>query len=239
MAEYQRTFSLIFRNSHKDFFSRTIKLKQERTKMYYESLDFSEILGVEGLSDELLENHFKLYRGYVEKTNEILSLLDEYAGSDEAKKIQFVEARRRLGWELNGMRLHEYYFENMTKKPVEFNKESDLYKQIEADFGSFEDWKKDFQAAGMMRGVGWAILYYDLEYGRLLNMWIGEHNSNHLAGGVPLLIMDVWEHAYMVDYGLKKDAYIDAFMKAIDWEMVLARFGESTEEVLEEEAIEV
>ncbi|MDP3103294.1 MAG: Fe-Mn family superoxide dismutase, partial [Candidatus Methanoperedens sp.] len=100
---------------------------------------------------------------------------------------------------------------------------SNLSKKIAADFGSYENWEKDFRATGAMRGIGWIVLYHDAAAGRLFNTWINEHDAGHLSGATPLLVMDVFEHAYMVDYGLKKADYIEAFFKAIDWAAVGAR----------------
>lgn len=132
---------------------------------------------------------------------------------------QYAELKRRFGWEWNGMRLHEYYFGNMIKGGRAIDKNSDLYKKIVKDFGSYENWEKDFKAIGMMRGIGWAMLYYDTAAGRLLNVWINEHDVGHLSGASPILIMDVFEHAFMIDYGVKKADYIESFFKAIDWKI--------------------
>jgi Fe-Mn family superoxide dismutase len=120
------------------------------------------------------------------------------------------------------MRLHEYYFENMTKNKVELNKDSAFYKKIQEDFGSWENWKKDFKSTGAMRGIGWAILYYDPVAKKLFNTWINEHDVGHLAACPIILIMDVFEHAFMIDYGLKRADYIEAFFNAIDWSIVIS-----------------
>jgi Fe-Mn family superoxide dismutase len=114
------------------------------------------------------------------------------------------------------MRLHEYYFENLGgKKPLD--KYGPLGKQMQCDFGNYEAWEKDFKATGAMRGIGWAVLYQDNTNQRLFNCWINEHDVAHPAGCVPVLIMDVFEHAFMIDYGLKRADYIESFFKNIDW----------------------
>jgi len=115
------------------------------------------------------------------------------------------------------MRLHEYYFGNMTMGGKAIDKSSNLYKKIASDFGSYENWEKDIKITGAMRGIGWVMLYYGPWADRLFNAWINEHNGDHLCGASPLLVMDVFEHAYMFDYGLKRTDYIEAFFKAIDW----------------------
>jgi len=126
------------------------------------------------------------------------------------------------------MRLHEYYFENMTKNKVELNKDSAFYRKIQEDFGSWENWEKDFKSTGAMRGIGWAVLYYDPIAKKLFNTWINEHDVGHIAACPIILIMDVFEHAYMIDYGLKRADYIEAFFNAIDWNVVITRFESTT-----------
>ena len=187
--------------------------------MTYEAKDFSDILGTEGFSDTLLNNHFKLYQGYVANTNKVTDILKKA----EPGSPQYAELKRRFGWEFNGMRLHEYYFGNLSKEKKAVNKESTLYKTIEKEFGSFEEWEKDFRATGSMRGIGWVILYYDRQTERLFNVWIDEHGLNHLSGEQPLLVMDVFEHAFLTDYGLKRGDYINAFMNAVNWDEVEKR----------------
>jgi len=185
--------------------------------MTYEAKNFDNLLGTKGLSDQLLKNHFTLYQGYVTNTNKVADALSTMAKEGKTATPEYAELKRRFGWEFNGMRLHEYYFGNIIKGGKSIDKNTNLYKKIVAEFGSYENWEKDFKATGAMRGIGWVILYYDGTEGRLFNTWINEHDTGHLSGAKPLLVMDVFEHAYMVDYGLKKADYIEAFFKAIDW----------------------
>jgi Fe-Mn family superoxide dismutase len=185
--------------------------------MAYEAKNFESLLGTKGFSDQLLKNHFTLYQGYVTNTNKVADTLSAMAKEGKTGTPEYAELKRRFGWEFNGMRLHEYYFDNMTKGGKAIDKNTNLYKKIAADFGSYETWEKDFKATGAMRGIGWVILYYDGTEGRLFNTWINEHDVGHLSGAKPLIVMDVFEHAYMIDYQLKKADYIEAFFKAIDW----------------------
>ena len=185
--------------------------------MTYEAKNFEGLLGTKGLSDQLLKNHFTLYQGYVTNTNKVADALLAMAKDGKTATPEYAELKRRFGWEFNGMRLHEYYFENIVKDGKAIDKKTNLYKKIVSEFGSYENWEKDFKATGAMRGIGWIILYYDALEGRLFNTWINEHDVGHLCGAMPLIIMDVFEHAYMIDYGLKKADYIEAFFKAIDW----------------------
>ncbi len=191
--------------------------------MPYEAKDYSRLLGTPGFSDQLLNNHFTLYQGYVKNTNLLLEKLDALLKSDQTATPEYAELSRRLGWEFNGMRLHEYYFENMNREGGERNDSSPLAKRVIDEFGSFDLWEKDFKAVGAMRGIGWVVLYDDPQ-GCMFNMWINEHDIGHLAGCTPLLVMDVFEHAFMIDYGLKRADYIAAFFKTIDWGVVERRF---------------
>jgi Fe-Mn family superoxide dismutase len=192
----------------------------------YEPKNFDQLLGLKGFSDQLLKNHFTLYQGYVSNTNKLAEALSTLLKEGKVGTPEYAEIKRRFGWEFNGMRLHEYYFGNMTKKAVEFDKNSRLAKKIADDFGSFESWEKDFRATGALRGIGWVILYFDSMAGRLFNVWVNEHDVGHLSGAVPILVMDVFEHAYMIDYGLKRAEYIEAFFKAVNWPSVVERFDE-------------
>ncbi|MCE8426734.1 MAG: hypothetical protein J5U17_13260 [Candidatus Methanoperedens sp.] len=185
--------------------------------MAYEIKNYDKLLGTKGFGDQLLKNHFTLYQGYVTNTNKVADALSAMAREGKTATPEYAELKRRFGWEFNGMRLHEFYFGNMIKGGKEIDKNTNLYKKIVADFGSYENWEKDFKATGAMRGIGWVILSYDGMEGRLFNTWINEHDGGHLCGAKPLIVMDVFEHAYMIDYQLKKADYIEAFFKAIDW----------------------
>jgi Fe-Mn family superoxide dismutase len=185
--------------------------------MAYEVKNYDKLLGTKGFSDQLLKNHFTLYQGYVTNTNKVADALSAMAREGKTATPEYAELKRRFGWEFNGMRLHEFYFGNIIKGGKEIDKNTNLHKKIVADFGSYDNWEKDFKATGAMRGIGWVILSYDGMEGRLFNTWINEHDGGHLCGAKPLIVMDVFEHAYMIDYQLKKADYIEAFFKAIDW----------------------
>jgi Fe-Mn family superoxide dismutase len=152
----------------------------------------------------------------------VLDTLDQMAKDGKTATPEFAELKRRLGWEFNGMRLHEYYFENLGGSSA-LSKDGKLGKKITESFGSYEAWEKDFRATGAMRGIGWVALYQDPVSGRLINFWINEHDVSHPAGCTLLLIMDVFEHAFMIDYGLKRADYIEAFFKNINWSAAEAR----------------
>ena len=188
----------------------------------YTANDYSKILGMQGFSDTLLKNHFALYQGYVTNTNRLIDTLSQMVKDGKAGTPDYAELKRRFGWEFNGMRLHEIYFENLGGKE-EIDTLGKLFKKISEDFGSHETWETDFRATAAMRGIGWAILYQDPMNGKLFNLWINEHEVGHPAGGIPLLILDVFEHAFMIDYGLRRADYIAAFLKNIHWKAVETR----------------
>ena len=192
--------------------------------MPYEAKNFDHLLGTAGFSEQLLKNHFTLYQGYVTNTNKVADALQALLKEGKAGTPEYAELKRRFGWEFNGMRLHELYFGNMKNGGSPADHSSQLSKKIAEDFGSWENWEKDFKSTGTMRGIGWTILYFDKQENRLFNVWVNEHDFGHLSGAVPLLVLDVFEHAYMIDYGLKKADYIEAFFKAIDWSVVSGRF---------------
>lgn len=189
----------------------------------YSTKDFSRLLGTPGFSDGLLKQHFELYAGYVKNTN---ALHDELEASSPAKPPtpSWSELKRRFGWEWNGMRLHETYFGNMTKSARTIEREAPLAQRIAKDFGSRENWEKEFRATGSLRGIGWAALVWDAGARRLFNIWIDEHDRGALGGCPIVLLMDVFEHAFLTDYGTKRGEYIDAFLAAADWEEAARRF---------------
>ena len=192
--------------------------------MAYTAKDFSGLKGMEGFSDTALDNHFTLYNGYVTNTNKLMDTLAAMVKDGKIGTPEYAELKRRMGFEFNGMRLHEYYFENLGGK-APLDKSGKLGKKLAEDFGRYEDWEKDFRGTAMMRGIGWTILYQDDRTGRLFNQWINEHEVGHPAGCAPILVLDVFEHAFLTDYGLKRPDYIEAFFKNINWGAAEARLA--------------
>jgi superoxide dismutase, Fe-Mn family len=183
-----------------------------------------------GISNETLEMHFKLYEGYVTNTNtlnEKIAALVTAEGVRPENMAAYSELTRRLGFEYNGMVLHEYYFGNMKRQGGDDpERSSGFRKSVERVFPSFEQWKADFTSVGKMRGVGWAICYLDPRTGFVSNHWIDLHETGNVAGFVPLLVMDVWEHAFLLDYKpAERPKYIEAFLSNVDWEAVDSRMN--------------
>ena len=189
------------------------------------------LCGLYCISDETLEMHFKLYEGYVKETNNLTDRITKFiedGNVDQEEMPAYSELTRRLGFEYNGMVLHEYYFDNLksgggTGDPTQT---AQFAKAAESSFGSYEIWKADFVGIGKMRGVGWAICYQNPVNQRLSNHWITLHETGNIAGFRPILVMDVWEHAYLLDYKpAERPKYIEAFFSNIDWTMVENRLG--------------
>lgn len=189
-------------------------------KQVYKEQKFN-LSGLRGISDKQLDIHLGLYAGYVENTNLLNERIAELIIGGKAGSPEYAGLKRHLGFEYSGMRLHEYYFSNLTSGSSSLDKGSKLFNQIVRSFGSYESWKKDFIQVGLVRSVGWAILFQDPITGYLSNHWITLHEDGHPVGFQPILVMDVWEHAFMVDYKPSdRSKYIEAFFSNIAWEKV-------------------
>jgi Fe-Mn family superoxide dismutase len=189
-----------------------------------------DLSGLNGISDKTLELHFKLYEGYVKETNNLserIAKILEDGKVDQDEMPAYSELTRRLGFEYNGMVLHEYYFGNMKRQGAgDPAKESNFMKAAEASFGSYDIWKADFVGIGKMRGVGWAMCYQNPANGRLSNHWITLHETGNVSGFTPVLVMDVWEHAFLLDYmPAERPKYIEAFFSNIDWDAAEGRLN--------------
>lgn len=195
------------------------------TQANYQIKNFDHLLGkIPGLDDSLLKMHFKLYEGYVKNSNAVLQKIQDLSNRGQNRTPEFAGLKRILGWEFNGMLLHEYYFENLGgNNPLDAN--DPLYLKMKQDFGSYDLWKADFVATGLMRGIGWVVAYVEPKSGRLINEWINEHDLGHLSGATPLLVMDVFEHAYITQFGLDRSKYIEIFFNNINWDTVSKRFN--------------
>jgi superoxide dismutase, Fe-Mn family len=195
----------------------------------YKAKEFN-LSGLKGISDATLDMHLKLYEGYVKETNRLNEITFELAQKgemNEEQKAAYSELKRRFSFEFNGLILHEYYFENLMKDGTgEPTERAGFSKVAETTFGSFEAWKQEFTDVGKMRGVGWAICYQEPEGGNLINEWITLHQIGHPAGYKPILVMDVWEHAFILDYKpADRPKYIEAFFSNIDWSVVEQRLN--------------
>lgn len=201
------------------------KTNAEVAPIQYQAKNYDHLLGnVKGLDDSLLKMHFKLYEGYVNNSNAVLQKIQNLTSQGQNRTPEFAALKRILGWEFDGMLLHELYFENLGGSQ-QLNPNDPLYLKMVSDFGSYDEWKKDFVSTGLMRGIGWVVAYIEPKSGRLINEWINEHDLGHLAGGTPILIMDVFEHAYITQFALDRNKYIEVFFNNINWDKASSRFN--------------
>ncbi len=196
------------------------------TPIEYKANDYSTLKGLHGITDEQIEVHLKLYNGYVTRTNAILAKLAKLANEGQTADSSFQELKRRVGWEWNGMRLHEFYFDNLgaSGSPTA----GPFATAVAQQFGSVDAWKADMMGVAKMPGVGWAITYLDPKNGQIWNHWVNQHEVGHPSGAVALLVLDVWEHAFSV-YRKPTDrpAYLDDFFANVCWDTVGKRLGAS------------
>jgi len=180
---------------------------------------------LKGISGKTIEEHTKLYQGYVKHANLIIEKIDELSKSPEVNVYQIGELQRRFGFEFDGMRNHEYYFAALESGAQLINAASTLKGAIAEEWESFEAWLTRFKALAMTRGVGWAMLYYDPITNRLLNAWIDEQHLGQLTGLAPILALDMWEHSYVADYQPSgKKQYVEDFFENLNWGVIEKNF---------------
>jgi Fe-Mn family superoxide dismutase len=190
--------------------------------MTYEPLSFN-IGKLAGISDDTIQNHLKLYQGYVKHVNLIRDKIEAYSNDPDNNAFAIAEMQRRLGFEFGGMRNHEYYFAQLEGKPTALP-ESSLKTKLEERWGSFDNWLQSFRQIAMTRGVGWAMLYHDPHTDQLVQTWVDEQHIGQLADLDIILALDMWEHSYMRDYvSGDKGKYVDAFFANLNWEVLAGR----------------
>jgi superoxide dismutase, Fe-Mn family len=186
-----------------------------------------EIPELKGISQKNIEEHIKLYEGYVKHANLILSMIEMYGKvDDEGGKYSVSEVTRRFSFEFNGMRNHEYYFASFVGGAKEIDSSGALYAAITEEFGSFDAWLARFKAIATTRGVGWAMLYWDPVSERLVNAWIDEQHLGQLNGCKVILALDMWEHSFVYDYQPSgKKQYIEDFFANLNWSVIEENFS--------------
>lgn len=183
------------------------------------------IPALKGISASNIEEHLKLYSGYVKHANLILEKIAELSADSEKNAYALGELQRRFGFEWGGMRNHEFYFNHFEGGSKPLPTESALKKAIEEEWGSFDGWLARFKAIGMTRGVGWAVLYYDKKTSRLVNAWIDEQHLGQLVDASPVLMLDMWEHSFVADYKPSgKKQYVEDFFANLNWESAEENF---------------
>ncbi len=166
---------------------------------------------LKGISAKTIEEHLKLYSGYVKNLNDTL----------EGK-----QDTRRLGFEYNGMRNHEIYFSSFEGGSQPLDDNSDLKKQIETDFGSVDSWLTHFKTLALTRGIGWAMLYYDRKNKCLISTWVEEQHISQLQDCAAILALDMWEHSFVADYQPSgKKNYVEDFFLNLNWKKIEENFS--------------
>lgn len=183
-----------------------------------------EVLGLVGITRRQIEEHYALYEGYVAKLNEIHEkLLPADRGTGGPIYSELRELKVELSFALDAVKLHEAYFENLGGAGGEPS--GQIRQLVERDFGSAAEWRVDFHASGMC-ARGWVILAYDLDDRRLHNFIADDHNSYGIWNAVPILVLDAYEHAYAIDYGVQQALYLAAFLRNVDWAIVNRRLAQ-------------
>lgn len=188
---------------------------------------------LKGISKKNIEEHLKLYAGYVKHANLILEKIPEYRGyekEDTFAPYAVGEIQRRFSFEFNGMRNHEVYFKSFENGPKALSPESELAKALGERFGSVDAWLAEFKAIALTRGIGWAMLYYDRASKQLLNAWIDEQHLGQLQNCALILGLDMWEHSFVFDYQPSgKKNYVEDFFANVNWSVIEKNFTEAQE----------
>lgn len=186
----------------------------------YEAKQFESINGVEGLSERLMKEHYKLYEGYVKKANEITEKLKTVDLTTANATYSDLRALK-LGYSfaVDAIKSHELYFTNLSGQGANKGGQPSgwLGSAIEKQFGNFENWRADMKATGIA-ARGWVWLAFDWQNGSLFNYLGDQHDGFPIWHATPLVALDVYEHAYMMDYGVARADYIEAFFKNLNWD---------------------
>lgn len=179
------------------------------------------IPALKGISAKTIEEHLKLYSGYVKNLNTIHEIVENQANPEYARR----EAYRRQGFEFGGMRNHEIYFSHFEGGPKPLSKSSALHKKISEWTGSLEAFLEIFKNLATTRGVGWAMLGYDKKEDVLIQYWVDEQHMGHLPGVQIVLALDLWEHSFVADYSPSgKKQYVEDFFANLNWETAEKNF---------------
>ncbi len=186
----------------------------------YEEKKFT-IPELKGISKRTVEEHLKLYAGYVKFTNLIGDKLAELKQDSEKNAYALGEVQRRYSFEFNGMRNHETYFASLEGGSKPLSAGSALKKAIEEEFGGWDAWLATFKALAMTRGIGWAMLYFDPTVKKLVHAWVDEQHLGQLNGCQMILGLDMWEHSFIIDYSpADKKKYVEAYFENLNWEVI-------------------
>ncbi len=181
---------------------------------------------LKGISQKQIDVHLALYEGYIKHANLIMDKIEELRSQDaEGNAYLMAELRRRFNFEFDGMRMHEYYFEQLENGSLRPQAESPLMDAAVDRYGSWDNFIAHIKEVCGTRGVGWTIVYYDPAARKLHTAWITDQEVGQLAGLPIILAIDMWEHAFMVDYmPAEKKNYVEAFLENVNWEVIEKRF---------------
>lgn len=209
----------------------TKTLKKKTNLVKYNAVDYSYLLGqVKGIDNKLMKIHFKLYEELVGATNGSLNYLHNCSLNGVKNMIEYSGIQKELGFFYNGMRLHELYFGVMCGEDM--NKIDDkLLKDIVTNFGSYEKWKQNFIKTAHIPGIGFVVLCRDKTTGMLINNWISNFEIGELIGTDILLVMDLWEHAYIAEFDLDVTKYSETYLKNVNWSVVSKMYNDSVNNV--------
>lgn len=186
---------------------------------------------LKGISAETVEEHLKLYAGYVKHANLVLEKIKELKQDAEKNAYALGEVNRRFGFEFNGMRNHEVYFRSFEGGSAPVTKNGPMYKMIETQWGSFDAWLVEFKAIALTRGIGWSMLYYDPVSKQLLNAWVDEQHLGQLQNCPLILGLDMWEHSFVADYQPSgKKNYIEDFLFNINWSVIEKNYSDTAKQ---------
>lgn len=181
------------------------------------------------ISAKNIEEHLKLYAGYVKNTNTVIEKINELSGDSEKNIYLLGELFRRFSFEYNGMRNHEIYFDSLSQGVKPLSENGEFKQALIETFGSVETFITGFKTTAMTRGIGWAVLWYDKKDKRLLTSWVDEQHLGQLNGCEMILALDMWEHAYIYDYpSSEKKKYIEAFFENLNWSVAEETFNASS-----------
>jgi Fe-Mn family superoxide dismutase len=196
-------------------------------RMTYTAKNF-DLPELKGLSKKQIDVHLALYEGYVKNVNLIMETLKGYAAygdkASDGDKLAIAELRRRLGFEFDGMRMHEYYFDQFVGGPAVANPEGALRKAVSEKYGDWDGFVAHIKEVAGTRGIGWVVVYFDAVGSTVHTAWVNDHELGQLAGLPVLLAVDLWEHAFMIDYlPAEKKNYVEAFLENVNWTVVDGR----------------
>jgi Fe-Mn family superoxide dismutase len=194
------------------------------TPAKYTAKDYSALKGLAGITDDQVAVHLALYNGYVNRSNKLNETIAAMFAENRTGTPEYHELKRRAGWEHNGVLLHEYYFDNLAPGGKGYGKESKFGEAVSRQFGDFDAWKADMLGVAKMPGVGWAVTYWDPARNQVDNYWIDRHDVGHPAGCKPVLVLDLWEHAWSAYLKPTDRAkYLEDFFANVNWDVVNAR----------------